>query len=89
MMEGFDIVIGAVDDSGLIVQNNNVVCNISFGYNQSDKSQATDPYSVTGDTQPGTMVPMPITAPTFQVRLDFGTGQNWGWGAINLYVEAH
>lgn len=86
-MEGFDVVIGAVDDSGLIVQNNNVVCNITFGYNQADRSQATNPYSITGDTVPGTIIPMPMTAPTFQVRLDFGTGQNWGWGALNLYVD--
>lgn len=84
-LEGFDIVVGAVDDSGLIVQNNNIVCNITFGYNQADRSQATDPYSITGDSMPGTIIPMPITAPTFQVRLDFGTGQSWGWGALNLY----
>lgn len=89
MMEGFDLTIGAIDDSGLVVQNNNVVCNISFGYNQSDKSQATEPYAVTGDTSPGTLIPIPITAPSIQVRLDFGTGQNWGWGALNLYVEPH
>lgn len=89
MMEGFDLVIGVIDDSGLIVQNNNLVCNISFGYNQADRSQATQPYAVTGDTVPGTMIPMPLTAPTFQVRLDFGTGQNWGWGALNMYVEPH
>lgn len=87
-LESFDIVIGTVDDSGLIVQNNNVVCNITFGYNQADRSQATDPYAITGDTVPGTSVPTGgLTAPTFQVRLDFGTGQNWGWGAINLYLS--
>lgn len=86
-MEGFDIVIGAVDDSGLIVQNNNVTCSITFGYNQADRSQATDPYAITGDSMPGTIIPMEITAPTFQVRLDFSTGQNWGWGALNIYME--
>lgn len=85
-LEAFDIVIGTVDDSGLIVQNNNVVCNVTFGYNQTDRSQATDPYAITGDTVPGTSIPFSLTAPTFQVRLDFGTGQNWGWGAINLYL---
>jgi hypothetical protein len=89
MMEGFDLVIGVIDDSGLIVQNNNLVCSISFGYNQANPSQATEPYSVTGDTEPGTLIPMPLTAPTYQVRLDFGTGQNWGWAALNLYVDPH
>lgn len=89
MMEGFDLVIGVIDDSGLVVQDNNLVCNVSIGYNQSDKSQATEAYAVTGDTVPGTMIPIPLTAPTFQFRLDFLTGQNWGWAALNVYAEPH
>ena len=85
MMEGFDLTIGEVDDNGEI-DNNNVTCNVSFGYNQSNREMATEPYAVTGDTIPGTLIPMPITAPSFQLRLDFGTGQDWGWAAANLYV---
>ena len=44
-------------------------------------------FAVTGDSIPGTMIPMPMVAPSFQPRLDFGGGQDWGWGAINLYVK--
>ncbi len=84
-MEGFDLTIGDIDDDGQI-NNNNVTCNVSFGYNQSNREQATEPYAVTGDTIPGTMVPIPLIAPSIQMRLDFGTGQNWGWGAANLYA---
>jgi hypothetical protein len=86
MMEGFDLTVGQVDDDGQIT-NNNVICNVSIGYNQSNREIATTPYAITGDTIPGTMIPMPMTAPSFQFRLDFGNGQNWGWGALNVYVQ--
>ena len=84
-MEGFDITIGNIDDEGMVV-NNNVTCLVSIGYNQGNPEMATTPYEIIGDSVPGTMIPMPMTAPSFQVRLDFGTGQNWGWGALNLYM---
>jgi len=84
MMEGFDLTIGQIDDDGTIVSND-VTCAVSIGYNQSDVNYATEPYTVTGDTIPGTMIPMPLTAPSFQFRLDFGDGQDWGWGALNVY----
>ena len=86
MMEGFDITIGNIDDEGLVV-NNDVSVTVTIGYSQSNRELATDPFTVTGDSIPGTMIPMPLTAPSFQMRLDFGSGQNWGWGALNLYVK--
>lgn len=85
-MEGFDLTIGNIDNDGTIIDND-VNCNITFGYNQSNMSQATDPYMITGDTVPGSMVPMPLTAPTIQARLDFGVGQDWGWSLLNMYVR--
>ena len=87
MFEGFDLTIGTIDYDGQVVFQNNVVCNVSFGYNQSNPEFATEPFAVTGDSIPGTMIPMPMVAPSFQPRLDFGGGQDWGWGAINLYVK--
>jgi hypothetical protein len=74
MMEGFDLVI-----------DGNVA--VSFGYNQKATSQATDEYVVYGDTLPADMVPMPITAPSFQMRLTFEAGQNWEWFASNIYLN--
>jgi hypothetical protein len=85
-LEGYDLTIGNIDDQGQVV-NNNVSCNVVIGYNQSNPEMVTAPYEVTGDTIPGTMIPMPMTAPSFQLRIDFGTGQNWGWGAANLYTR--
>jgi hypothetical protein len=87
IMEGFDLTIGQIDDEGQVVYNNDLVCNVSFGYNQSNPALSTTPFAITGDTIPGTMVPHPMIAPSFQLRLDFGTGQNWGWGAANLYIS--
>lgn len=73
MMHGFDLVIDGA-------------CDVSFGYDQSDDSRATDPYSVTGDTLPGDMIPMPLSAPSVQLRLAFAPGQRWSWKAATLYV---
>ena len=87
MFDGFDLTIGNIDDSGEIVLTNNVKCTVQFGYNQSNHELATQPFTVTGDSVPGTVIPMPMTAPSFQARLNFGTGQFWGWGALNLYVR--
>ncbi len=36
---------------------------------------------------PGTMVPMPLTAPSFDLKLTFAAGQAWEWFAANLYVQ--
>jgi hypothetical protein len=84
-MEGFDITIGQIDDEGILVPNTCQV-DITFGYNQSNRQVATTPYTITGDTIPGTMTPFPLIFQSVQVRLDFGTGQDWGWGATNLYM---
>jgi hypothetical protein len=86
-MEGFDIVMKGK-------------AQISFGYNQSNRAQATDWYDIEGDTVPGTMIPFPITAPSIQVRLQFDYGQIAPisgdqpvggypvaeWSALNVYL---
>lgn len=74
MMEGFDVVA-----SGEF--------SVSFGYSQRDFSLATDPYTLDGDTLVGGMVPMPLTAPSFQLRLTFSAMQSWEWQASNLYLN--
>jgi hypothetical protein len=72
MMEGFDIVADGT-------------FSVSIGYSQKDTSLATTGYSITGDTLPGGMVPMPLVAPSFQFRLTFDADQSWEWFASNLY----
>jgi hypothetical protein len=84
-MEGFDLTIGTLDDDGEMTDQP-CTCEVSIGYNQSDKAMATEPYEVDGDSIPGTMIPMPMSSQSFQLRLDFGQGQNWGWAFANLYM---
>ncbi len=63
---------------------------VTFGYDQTDLTKVTDDFTLSaGDTLPGTIVPMPITAPSFQLRLEFSADQNvpWEWSGAILYVE--
>lgn len=74
MMEGFDVVADGT-------------FRISFGYSQRDTSLATTAYALEGDTLNGSMVPMPLTAPSFQFRITFDADQAWEWFASNLYIN--
>lgn len=72
-MEGFDLVItGSV--------------RVQFGYSESNFNLVTPEYPLDGDTLPGMMVPMPITGPSFQMRLTFDATQAWEWSAASMYL---
>lgn len=64
MMEGFDIVSSGSPS-------------ISIGYDQRDLSAYTDSYAVDADTLPGAVIPFPMAAPTFSLRVDFAPGEKW------------
>jgi len=69
----------------------NLVCDgtghISIGYNQDDLTVAITPIAFSGDTLPGIgMVPIPMNAPTFQLRLTWDAGQAWEWEQSILYL---
>lgn len=68
----------------------NVVSNgafsLSIGYSESNLTLATTPYSVSGDTLPGTPIPLPITAPSMQLRLTFEGHQQWEWFSSVLNI---
>jgi len=77
MLEGFDITSTGEDVS------------ISFGYIQgnADSSAFTELYNLTAaDTVPGTIVPMPLTAPTISVKVRFGEAP-WSLTGLLLYVH--
>jgi hypothetical protein len=74
MLEGFDAVVDGT-------------FRVSFGYSQRDTTLATAEYALDGDTLPGSMVPMPLTGPSFQIRFTFDAEQAWEWFATNLYVN--
>lgn len=74
MMEGFDVVADGT-------------FRISIGYNQRNTALATPEYALAGDTLDGSMVPMPLTAPSFQFRITFDGSQAWEWSATNMYCN--
>lgn len=59
---------------------------VSFGYSQRDFSLATPGYTIDGDTLTGDMIPMPLTAPSFQIRFTFSADQAWEWFATTMYI---
>lgn len=60
---------------------------VSFGYDQSNGGYFTTPYGVPADTVPGMVIPMPISAPSFSVRLTYDGTQKWQWNAFSLYLQ--
>lgn len=60
---------------------------VEFGYDQSNGGAFTDPYTVPADTVPGMVIPMPISAPSFSVRLRYSGTEQWQWNAFSLYLQ--
>jgi hypothetical protein len=63
-------------------------CEVSIGYDQrvGQEALATPAYAIDGDTLPGVgLIPFPMTAPSFQVRLTFGSEEPWTWYSTNIY----
>lgn len=76
MLEGFDYV------------GNGQGPAISFGYDQRSLAAFTEPYALPADTLPGGVIPMPLSAPTLSVKLNFEGGQRWQVQAVMLLVHA-
>lgn len=69
----------------------NIVCDgtgeLAVGYDQSNFALATAPIAFDGDTLPGIgMIPIPMNAPTFQIRLTWDAGQAWEWEMTEIYL---
>ena len=75
MMEGFDVV-----SSGQAPA-------VSVGFDQRNLAAFTEPYQLDGDTLPGGIIPLPVAAPTFSLRLDFAGGEPWSVQSVQLYVD--
>jgi hypothetical protein len=74
MMHGFDVIgYGAAE--------------VSFGYDQANLAAYTTPFTVSPDTVPGGMVPMPLCAPSFALRLRYPPGQSWSLLSAQIYVD--
>jgi hypothetical protein len=60
---------------------------VSIGYDQRDLDARTTDYEMDADTLPGKLVPIVVTAPSFDMRLTFAGGQRWEWQASCLYIN--
>ena len=60
---------------------------IAFGWDQSDMSKFTAPYAINPDTMPGGIIPFPLNAPTFSLRITFAPGTAWKVRSATLYVN--
>jgi hypothetical protein len=59
---------------------------VSVGPNQSQPAAFTRPCAVPPDSVPGNIIPMPVMAPSFSIRVEFLNGQQWEWKALNVYL---
>lgn len=59
---------------------------VSIGYNQKDDTKFTAPYSIVGDTLVGDIIPIPVSAPSLQLRLQFAGNEAWEWSAAALHL---
>lgn len=74
-LEGFDLV-----GSGEV--------SVSIGYNQKDVNAYTTPYLIAdADTLPDEPVPLPLSAPSYSLKLTYSAEQAWEWQAANLYAS--
>lgn len=58
---------------------------IEVGWDQTNLSAFTAPYTLPADTLPGTMVPIAVSAPSMSIRLTY-TG-TWQFNAMVVYVD--
>lgn len=76
MLIGFDIIADAPEG-----------IEVSVGYNQRDRTQRTTDFEMEGDSLDGTIVPLPVNAPSFDLRITFAEDQAWEWQAANIYIQ--
>lgn len=60
---------------------------ISIGYDQRDLTRRTPAYTMDADSLPGKLVPIPVTAPSFDMQLTFLAGDKWEWFASGIYLQ--
>lgn len=71
-----------------VVTSTNSTLTISIGFDQSNPAAFTDPFTLApGDSVPGTMIPLPMLAPSFSVLLQWSSSENVTIFAVNLYIS--
>jgi hypothetical protein len=70
-----------------VVATQGTTLSVDIGYDQSSLSTFTTAFNVPVDTQPGTMIPIPIMAPTFSIRLSMTSTDAWQVDAVTVYLR--
>lgn len=61
---------------------------VSIGYDETNKTLFTTPFPLAADTQPGYIVPIPVSGPSFSLKLTFtGASEAWELQAASLYLN--
>lgn len=80
-MHGVDFVVSLNPDAILPAYT------IEVGYDQTDATAFTTPYTLAADTVPGQFIPLPLMAPSFAPRLTFNSLQRWKLYEAVIYVD--
>lgn len=76
-MDGIDVVATSTGGSA----------SISIGYDQSNTSRMTTPFSIAADSLPGNFIPIALMAPSFSVSITFSSQYDWQIQAVNVYLQ--
>jgi hypothetical protein len=60
---------------------------VSIGYNQNNRNAFTTPFTVPGDTVPGKIIPIPLVAESFSVKLILSSLDFWKMQAVTVYLN--
>jgi hypothetical protein len=60
---------------------------VEIGYDQSNASTYTAPFTIPADSMPGMPLPVGILAPSIAIRLSFTSSDAWQVDAVNVYVD--
>lgn len=63
------------------------VASIEVGYSQTNIAAFTTAFDIPEDTEPGEIIPLPVTAPSFSVRLTYNSVEAWEWMSLQLFLE--
>ena len=68
----------------------NGLARIALGFNQTNLAAFTTDAPVPADTVPGSIIPIPLAAPSFAMRIRYSSLDNpdgWEWLASSFYVN--
>lgn len=61
---------------------------VSVGYDENNTAAFTAPFTLAADTQPGQIIPIPVSGPSFSLRYDFaGATGRWELQSTTIYLQ--